>query len=258
MGAKRPSYPPSMTVYLAHATSFCGGVWRPVISLLEGIHCVAWDFPGHGNGPRLNPPFGWEVFAEHVLELTEPGGIGVGHSMGAAALAMAQLADPDHFRFLLLIEPIIFPGPHRREEHELGGVAAKRKGSFPDRETAKENFATRRAFARWHPDAIAGYVDCGLVGAGPIELACDPRMEAEVYRGSSAHHTWDRLGEIEIPALVLCGEDSDTISPDLARSQAERLGSAGVEVVPDTGHFLPMERPDVVADRVRRLVETFG
>ncbi|MBW3667234.1 MAG: alpha/beta hydrolase [Actinobacteria bacterium] len=247
-----------MTVYLAHATSFCAGVWRPVISQLEGIHCVAWDFPGHGSGPHLEPPFGWEVFAEHVLEITEPGGIGVGHSMGAAALAMAQLADPKRFRFLLLIEPIIFPGPHRRQEHELAVVAAKRKDAFPGREAARENFSTRAAFSRWHPEAIDGYVDCGLVGEGPVELACDPRVEAEVYRGSNDHDTWDRLGEIEVPALVLCGAESDTLSPQLARSQAERMGRAGMEVVPDSGHFLPMERPGLIANRVRRLSETFG
>lgn len=246
-----------MTVYLAHATSFCAGVWRPVISRLEGTHCVAWDFPGHGGGPRLHPPFTWEVFGNHVLEMTKPGGVGVGHSMGAAAMVMAELADPGRFRFLLLIEPIIFPGPHRREEHQLSVVASKRKESFPSREEARKNFASRSAFSGWHPEAIDGYVECGLVGEGPVELACDPRVEAEVYRGSREHSTWDRLGEIETPSLVLAGEGSDTITPDLARAQAERLGSAGVEIVGGTGHFLPMERPDLVADRVRRLVEAF-
>lgn len=246
-----------MTVYLAHATSFCAAVWRPVIDQLEGIHCLAWDFPGHGAGPHLEPPFTWEVFAESVLEMTEPGGIGVGHSMGAAALAMAELADPGRFRFLLLIEPIVFPGPHRREEHPLSQVATKRKESFPTRDAARDNFASRPAFADWHPDAIDGYVACGLTGEGPVELACHPRVEAEVYRGSREHATFERLGEIETPGLVLCGEDSDTISAELAREQAKRLGTGGVEFVPATGHFLPMERPGLVADRIRRLAVTF-
>jgi pimeloyl-ACP methyl ester carboxylesterase len=246
-----------MTVYLAHATSFCAGVWRPVIDRLHGLHCVAWDFPGHGGGPRLQPPFAWDVFAEHVLEMTEPGGIGVGHSMGAAALVMAQLTDPGRFRFLLLIEPIIFPGPYRREEHPLGIVAAKRKDRFLTRQAARENFITRPAFAGWQPEAIDGYVSCGLTGDGPVRLACEPGVEAEVYRGSREHSTWARLGEVTTPALILCGEASDTVGADLARDQAARLGSAGVEIVPGAGHFLPMERPELVADRVRRLGEAF-
>jgi pimeloyl-ACP methyl ester carboxylesterase len=56
----------------------------------------------------------------------------------------------------------------------------------------------------------------------------------------------------------MSGENSDTISPDFAREQAGQFVRAGVEIVPDTGHFLPMERPEVVADRVRRLVEVTG
>jgi pimeloyl-ACP methyl ester carboxylesterase len=137
-------------------------------------------------------------------------------------------------------------------------VASKRKDSFPGRQSARESFATRPAFSGWDSDAIAGYVECGLIGEGPVELACDPQVEAEIYRGSRDHATWVRLGEIETPALVLCGEDSDTVTPDLARAQAMQLSRAGVDVVPGTGHFLPMERPDLVAERVRRVVEAFS
>ena len=54
--------------------------------------------------------------------------------------------------------------------------------------------------------------------------------------------------------MVLSGADTDTIKPDLARAQADLMGG-GVEIVPDTGHFLPMERPELIAQRTRRMVE---
>lgn len=245
-----------MPVFFAHATSFCGAVWRPVVDLLEGLDCVTWDFAGHGQGVELELPVHWRRFGEQVLAETTPGGVGVGHSMGACALVMAQLEDPERFGFLLLIEPTIFPGPHRRLEHPLSQVASKRKASFESREAALENFKSRAAFANWHPGALDGYVDCGLVGGGPVELACRPEIEADIYRASNDHDTWERLGEVEIPVLLLSGSDSDTIAPDFARAQAQRFPSAGVEIVPDAGHFLPMERPDLVADRIRRIGAT--
>ena len=244
-----------MPVYLAHATSFCGEVWRPVVDSLEDLSCVTWDFAGHGNGPELELPVHWSRFGAQVLAETEPGGVGVGHSMGACAMVMAQLEDPERFRFLVLIEPIIFPGPHGRMEHPLSEIASKRKGSFRSREDALANFMSRRAFSNWHPDALAAYVDCGMVGEGPVELACDPEIEADIYRASNDHDTWDRLNEVEIPVLVLSGADSDTIPPDLARAQAGQFQSAGVEIVPDAGHFLPMQEPGLVADRIRRIAE---
>ncbi len=247
-----------MTVYFSHATSFCGAVWNPVRALLEGMDTVAWDHPGHGHGRPLQLPVDWRVFGQYVLEVTEPGGIGVGHSMGAAAMAMAQIADPARFRALILIEPIVFPGPYAREGREaMASRAESRRPAFESRKAAREHFQGRGAFADWVDEAFDGYIDCGLIGEGEgeVRLACSPEVEADIYRAWRDHDTWDKLGSIDIPVLVMAGETSDTITPEFAREQATRFPRAGVEIVSGTGHFLPMEKPAVVADRIRRLVE---
>jgi pimeloyl-ACP methyl ester carboxylesterase len=245
-----------VTVYFSHATGFCGAVWDPVRSLLEDIETVAWDHPGHGGGPEVRLPVDWRIFGEHVLDVTEPGGVGVGHSMGAAALAMAQIADPNRFRALLLVEPIVFPGPFQREErYEMAETAMKRKPVFESRESAASHFRDRGAFVGWVEEAFDGYIRCALVGDDEVRLACSPEVEADIYRGWKAHDTWDNLDTIDIPVLVMTGEQSETITPHFARDQAARFGHAGLEVVPGAGHFLTMQLPDLVARRVRRLVE---
>lgn len=248
-----------MHVSFAHATGFCGSVWNPVIGRLPETESVAWDFAGHGTGPALDLPADWSAFGEQVLDETRPGGIGVGHSMGAAALLMAQLADPRRFGFLVLIEPIVFPGPHvRLDEHPLSYGAARRRRVFDSRAEARANFVSKPAFAAWDDEALDGYVSCGLLGDDPVELACDPIVEADIYRASSAHDTFDRLGGIEIPVLLLAGEESDTTPPEVTRMQADQFQRAGVEIVQETGHFLPMEKPGLVAERVARLVQILG
>jgi pimeloyl-ACP methyl ester carboxylesterase len=243
----------AMTVYLSHATSLCGAVWAPVVAGLVDLDTVVWDFPGHGGGASLDPPIDWTRFGEFVLDVTEPGGIGVGHSMGAAALAMAQIADPSRFCALVLIEPIVFPGPYIRAEHPLSQRAGRRRRVFPSRAEAADSFRDRGAFVGWDPSAFDGYIGCGLVGDGPVALACAPEIEADIYRGSGAHATWENLGAIEVPVLLLNGADSDTITPDLARQQQQRFVKAGLETVEGAGHFLPMQMPNLVSDRVRRL-----
>jgi len=248
-----------MFASFAHATGFCGSVWSPVIDELDNVDCVSWDFAGHGSGPSLKTPIEWKTFGEQVLDETRPGGIGVGHSMGAAALLMAQLADPRRFAFLVLIEPIVFPGPHARiEEHPLAYASLRRRRTFESREAARANFASKPAFANWSTDVMDGYVSCGLLGDGPVELACDPEIEAEIYIASNAHDTFERLGEIEIPVLLLAGEDSDTTPPEVTRMQAAQFERAGVEIVSGAGHFLPMENPGLVSERVQRLAEILG
>jgi pimeloyl-ACP methyl ester carboxylesterase len=247
-----------MTVYFSHATSFCGAVWNPVLERLPGIETMTWDQPGHGRGPAVDLPIDWAIFGEHVLDVTEPGGIGVGHSMGAAALAMAQASDPDRFRALVLIEPVMFPGPFRRRDNSMADQALRRRRVFDTRAEAADNFRDRGAFIGWDAAAFAGYIEGGILGDGPVRLACDPEVEADIYRGSGAHDTWERIGSIEVPVLLMSGERSETITPDRAREQAARFVRAGVEVVAGAGHFLPMEMPGLVADRVRRLVKTLG
>jgi pimeloyl-ACP methyl ester carboxylesterase len=247
-----------MTIYFSHATSFCGAVWDPVLADFGDVETMAWDQPGHGGGPDLRPPVDWRTFGEYALDVTRPGGIGVGHSMGAAALAMAQAADPGRFRALVLVEPVMFPGPHERRDNAMSEVALRRRREFESRDEAASNFRGRGAFAGWDEGAFEGYIRCGLVGDGPVRLACDPEVEADIYRGSGAHDTWDRLGDIDVPVLLISGELSETIPPDLAHEQASRFPRAGVEVVPGAGHFLPMERPELVAKRVRRLLESVG
>lgn len=242
-----------MSVYLSHATSFCRGVWDPVIERLTDHDCVAWDFRGHGGAPPASFPVEWSQFGEQVLEETERGGVGVGHSMGATALLMAELADPGRFTFLVLIEPSVFPGPRHRADNAMSVVALKRKTSFESREAARANFEGRGAFEGWDPAALDGYLRCGLKGDRPVELACSAETEADVYRAYNTHDTWDRLDEIEAPVLILAGEMSDTTPPDFARSQAARFVRAGLEIVPSAGHFLPMQLPEIVAERVRRV-----
>lgn len=225
-------------------------------SALGDLATVAWDYPGHGRGPAIEPPVDWRRFGEYVLEVTSPGGVGVGHSMGAAALAMAQIDDPRRFRALVLIEPIVFPGPYRREQTDaLASAAERRRREFPSRDAAAESYRSKPAFARWVDAAFDGYIECGFIGDDEVHLACAPEVEAEIFRTWRDHDTWDRLGEIEVPVLLMSGGTSDTITPDFAREQAQRFQRAGLEIVADTGHFLPMERPELVAERVLRIVE---
>lgn len=50
-----------------------------------------------------------------------------------------------------------------------------------------ESFSSKSAFSGWDSAALEAYVRCGLVGDRPVELACDPVLEADVYRGSNTH-----------------------------------------------------------------------
>ena len=230
--------------------------------LPETLEAQGWDVPCHGNAPRLEHPIDWWTLGQwsldQVVGLDAPL-IGVGHSMGGACLVMAELLSPGRFDALVLIEPIIFPPPYQRMDQELARQAEKRKRQFESRQAARENFVSKPPFNKWQKAAVDGYIECGLVDTDDgCKLACLPEDEAEIYRGSTQHGVWDRIGEIQPPTLIMAGEHSETHPAQFLESLASRFRRAGFELVMGTGHFLPMEKPDLVTRRIQAIATGIG
>jgi pimeloyl-ACP methyl ester carboxylesterase len=246
------------TVAYSHATSFCGAVWDPIVSRVGGDHLV-WDQLGHGRAQPIAHPFDWWSFgadvAKRVSEVNGPL-VGVGHSMGGTALVMAELLTPGTFDYLVLIEPILLPPPFVARDSQVARSAEKRRATFPSLAEARNRLRQKQPFMAWDEGAFAGYLRDGFRPTGhgsEVTLACDPQDEAEIYRSAFAHGAWQRLSEVRVPTLVMAGALSDTHNETETRELASQFPSAGIEIVPGVGHYLPMEMPDMVADRVRRL-----
>ena len=59
------------------------------------------------------------------------------------------------------------------------------------------------------------------------------------------------LPGIEIPTLVLVGQDDALTPPELAREMAEMVEWASLVVVPRSGHLSPLEQPEAVTQALR-------
>jgi pimeloyl-ACP methyl ester carboxylesterase len=249
---------------LSHATGFCKEIWRPVVAEIDARRSVgsitSFDQRAHGDSGAPPRPFSWDDLASDALavvaDLDGPI-VGVGHSSGAALLVLAEQAHPGRFAGLVLIEPIIFPPPHRRfEDSPLAAATLRRRYRFRTREDARLNYEGKGPFALWRTDALDAYLAGGLRQEGDgFVLKCDPADEAEFYRTGAMHRAWEGLPEVSPPIILLAGADSDTHPEPFLEALASRMGDPEVEVVPGATHFLPMERPDVVADTVVRLLE---
>ncbi len=244
-------------ILCVHATGFCKETWDPVVAELRAAGAsnpvVAIDQRGHGDTTLPAVPFDWWDLGRDAgaaaAALGPPLALGIGHSSGGAALIMGELLAPGTFAALLLVEPIVFPGPYRRNDpNPLSEGALRRRASFDSPAEAIANFRGKGPFARWEERALEAYV-AGCLGPedGRWALKCRPEVEAGFYRQATVHATWERLGEVAAPAVVLAGEGSDSHPEAFARLQAEQLGDATAEIVPGATHFVPMERPAAVA-----------
>ncbi|NNC91222.1 MAG: alpha/beta hydrolase [Acidimicrobiia bacterium] len=251
----------------SHATGFCRSVWAPVIGEARRLGVtgpmVAWDQRAHGASAKPPLPIDWWDTARDALAVLAGASnpvIGVGHSMGAAALLMAEILVPGTFAAIVAIEPIVFPPPYQPiDHHPLVQSALRRRPSFATREEALANFASKAVFSAWDARALEAYVNCGLQAAGDEwVLACPPEYEAAIFAAAPLHGAWDRLGEIMTPVLVVAGADSDSHPAEFADAQASRLGNGTLEIVEGSGHFLPMEQPGRVAEIINQTIESIS
>jgi len=63
------------------------------------------------------------------------------------------------------------------------------------------------------------------------------------------------LKEIDVPALVIVGEDDRITPPSVARNMHANIRDARLHVIPDAGHVPPVETPRALASLLRQFVE---
>jgi pimeloyl-ACP methyl ester carboxylesterase len=251
-------------VLIAHATGLHGRAYLPVARALTGFEVLAPDLRGHGDADSPRPlEYSWTGFGDDMvvvldalseLGLRRPGRplLGLGHSMGGACLLMAEQRRPGTFAALYCFEPIVFPPPlPGAQAHPSPMVerARRRRSSFPTLRAAYDNFAAKPPLAALHPESLRAYVRYGFAHApdGAVHLKCRGEEEGEIYRMSSMHRTFERLGEVACPVTVAHGSRSASPAAHFAWPIASALGRGRVEEFPALGHFGPLEDPSGVA-----------
>jgi pimeloyl-ACP methyl ester carboxylesterase len=93
------------------------------------------------------------------------------------------------------------------------------------------------AISKANRDAVGPYLQNGLEKGDPDSFyndlyACD-RMDIE-----------SEVGKIDIPALVLCGDDDKMTPPDLSRFIADAIPGAKLALIEGAGHYVMREKPE--------------
>lgn len=216
--------------------------WLPFYDgLAQGSHVVVPSFPGYGASERpewmrsvrdLAVVMQW-LQAELSLEDVTLVGLGFG---GWVAAEMATMA-PRQFRRLVLVGAM--------------GIQPER-GEILDQAILSHEDYVRAGF---HDRAR-----CDVVfGAEPP----NDQLEAwDVNREMTFRIAWKPymysqtlpylLGGVRSPALVVWGSDDTIVPLECGERYRDLLPRARLEIVPDCGHFVEMEKPDELLALVTR------
>ncbi len=251
----------SPRLLFSHATGFHAHCYLPMAELLgDRFECFGLDYRGHGETPV---PAGWEVewtrFGADALVVSShlaprAGLLGIGHSMGGAALLMAAARQPGLFERLVLFEPIAHPPPVQdidMSRHPIVEGARRRRRRFDSHEEAFRNFSSKPPLSAMTSRALRAYVDHGfrpaVDGSGEVELCCPPEIEAGVFMSARRNGVWDLLPEIEVPTLVITGVIEELQPSRWCHDVADRLPHGTYLELPHLTHLGPFSHPGDIA-----------
>jgi pimeloyl-ACP methyl ester carboxylesterase len=201
--------------------------------------------------------------AEDVAAVTEhirAGPIhGFGHSMGGAALLLAERNAPSTFSSLFLFEPIIFPDDFSTEgQNVMGDAARRRRVEFGSRAEVLYRYAGRPPFNQVHAGFLAAYVDNGFAEQpdGKVRLKCLPEVEAQVFENGRVVKL-SAVQHLTIPIAVAVGHDEPGSNPArMGPPLAEALGRGQLIRYDHIGHFGPLQDPWTIARDIASHVGT--
>ena len=243
---------------VCHATGFHGLAYRPLAQCLaEEFRVWALDFRGHGcSGPAPGDDYAWSGMGADVAACAAAIGserlYGFGHSMGGAALLLAERSLPDTFAKLFLYEPIVLPRGFfdGAGANPLAAGARNRREVFNSRAEALARYSNRSPLAVMRADALAAYVEGGFVDLpdGRVRLACSAETEARTFEASGGLPT-EEASSISVPATVAAGTVVAAVSNPgvFGPAIAEALPQGRFRSFENLGHFGPLEAPGVVA-----------
>ncbi len=235
---------------IAHATGICGRAYEPMAAALtEAFHVYALDFRGHGDSTEPEGgDFAWAGMGDDVLAAIDLLGVEqidvFGHSLGGAALLIAQARRPSLLRSAFFFEPIVMTAEYLSGRTNMMSDAARRRREvFPSRADALMRYASRTPLGVWRADALAAYVEHGFedLADGTVRLKCRPESEARTFE-CETKMTLDRIAGFAVPTVVAVGSEEPT-GAMFGKPIVDVMANARLAQYPHLGHFGPLQDP---------------
>ena len=249
--APRNGKRPRHTVVLSHALGCDLTMWDALANLLAAdCRVIAYDHRGHGSSDAPAGPYVMADLADDAARLLRELDTGpvvwIGLSMGGMVGQEVALRHPSLVGALVLA-------------HTTSG--------YPD--AAREVWRQRIATVQEHgieaiADAVMGrYFHEAFRAARPATVAKFRQRlvttGAQGYAGCCAAvggvDTTARLGQIAVPTLVLAGELDQGTPVEMARTLAEGIPGARLQVLAAASHLGAVEQPDTFAAAVTAFVD---
>ena len=238
-------------LFLIHGIGGSRDLWRFMMPTLKRhFTVVSYDLRGHGKSPLPECEFGLDELVNDLEALREKTGIGqahfAGHSLGGMIGPAYARKYPQRVLSLGLLSTAA--GRTQDDSEKVWAVvkAMEDKGIPQVLETLVDRWFTD-AFIKAHPDLVEARID--------QVLSTDADVFMNVFRIYAGTEMLPWLNEIQVPCLVLTGENDGGCNPRLNRIIAQTLINSELVILPDFKHSILAEAPEAVTANIVRFIQ---
>jgi 3-oxoadipate enol-lactonase len=221
-------------IVFLHGVGSDKSVWRPQLDQFSSMRrTVAFDYPGYGDSDPAPEGTTREDYAEAVLSGMRDLGIARAHicglSLGGVVAIALHAADPDACASLILADTFAV--------HPDGQAIYDRSVA------ASEDM---RALAEGRVDVLLAQPAAPAVRTEVVGTMA--KIHPAAFR-IGAEAVWladqrDRVHEIRVPTLVICGAQDHVTSPALSHELTRLIPGARFEQIEGAGHLTNLEKPE--------------
>jgi len=240
-------------VVLGHSFLCSGEMWGPQVGpLCDRFRVVNIDERGHGRSGLLTEPFDLYDMVDDVLAVLDHLGIEravwAGLSIGGMVAMRAAITAPKRVSGLILVDTHAgAESPYKKLKYRAMALGVKTIGVrplLPGISKLMFGSTTRRhnveLVTAWEERFASVDVPSMLLG-----------LRAVMRRDSVI----DRLRQVEVPSLVIVGEEDISLPLPCSREIASALPNSSLVVVPESGHLSSLEQPQAVTEAMLRFLD---
>ncbi len=269
----------TLPVILLHGLGATADTWKLVAKILRQQHTLfAFDLRGHGLSDQPEHGYDLVTVAEDAIGAMAALGLGqvalVGHGWGARIAMTLTARHPALISHLVLVDcPLVEP------RHWPGMT---RERFLQDREIPAEIYSSRTTYLQslqeelasfWSPEIEAIFLThvCELED-GKIEERLRPEHEREIRASLWDDRALDYYGKLSCPVLLVPAaaepkpdeepperlEDASEFAAakgQIATQVARAIQRCSVLWMPDTSHYIQLQRPQLLADAITNFLQ---
>ncbi len=238
-------------VLLLHGIGANHTVWNGLVPVLAtSFRILAPDLRGHGRTPApAGSTLTFDELEADVLELLRSRDVSSAHVVGVSGGALLGLKlaldHPERVRSLIMISGAAYVDQHTRSVADRWKETLESEG--PDA------FALRVLKDLYYPDWIEAHLDYA-----DVVRALAPKTDfAPAWKWAQAMQGFDernRIAGLRKPTLIIQAMDDLMIDASHGRILRQTIPGAQIRIFPQTGHMVPIERPEETATAIREFV----